>query len=54
MELGLSRTIEAFENRATLHELSYAGRVAVIVDMALRGKYKYFHGWKSVAEDLLI
>ncbi|MBY6242471.1 glycosyltransferase [Methylosinus sp. Sm6] len=50
----LSRHIDAFENRAALHDVSYPGRLAAIADMALRGKYKYFYGWKSIAKDLLI
>lgn len=50
----LSRNIDAFESRAALHDLSYPGRLAAIADMSLRGKYKYFYGWKSIAKDLLI
>ncbi|WP_159726018.1 glycosyltransferase [Methylosinus sp. Ce-a6] len=54
VDFELSRNIEALENRAALREMSYTGRLAAIADMALRGKYKYFYGWKSIAKDLMI
>ena len=54
VDVDLTRNIEALENRAALRDLSYTGRLAAIADMALRGKYKYFYGWKSIAKDLMI
>lgn len=54
VESELSKNIEALEDRAALHEKSRAARLAAIADMTLRGKYRYFYGWKSIAKDLLI
>ena len=53
LRLNLNQCIDAKINRSKLMNLSWFERKKLILQMMVKGQYKYFYGLKSFAKDLL-